>query len=230
MKIKQGVSVFSFIFIGLAIIALVVMGVLYARLNWIQSEMDPVEGTIISIDRTGEDNVVIIEYEYKNFVYTAHSNIYSSSMNEGDGILIYVDPNNPEKIYQPDFFFFVIFPGIFAATFGVIGFVGLYSGLRIRKIKSKYMSSGRKIVATISEIHMNYGNRLTIGHKVSYRSRFTCKFIDEFTGVEQTFISRKLWLPAGHGLQNGVTKVDVYLDRTDNTKYFVDIESLNSSI
>jgi len=230
MKIKQGVSIFSIVFVVLAIISLVVMVGLYFRLSWIQTEMDPVEGTIISIDRTGDDSVVIIEYVYDNLLYTAYSSIFSSSMKEGDMITIYVDPSNPENIYQPDFFFYVIFPGIFATVFGVIGFVGLYSGLKIKKIKSQFMSSGKKIVATITDIHMNYGNRLTVGRKVSYRSHITCKFTDEFTGVEQTFKSSKFWLPAGHRLQNGVTKVYVYVDKTDSKKYFVDIESLNSSL
>jgi len=231
MKIKQGVSVFSFVFIGLAIIALVVMGALYARLKWIQSEMDAVEGTIISITQTvNDDFVVIIEYVYDDLVYTTHSSIYDSSMNEEDKIIIYVDPSNPEKIYQPDFFFFVIFPGIFASVFGVIGIVGLYSGLKFKTIKSQFMSSGKKIVATITDIHINHNNRLTVGSKVSYRSQITCKFIDEFTGIEQIFKSSRFWLPAGHGLQNGVTKVHVYVDKTDSKKYFIDIESLNSNL
>lgn len=226
MKIKQGVSIFSYIFIAVSVIALIIMMFLYFRMLWIEDTMAPVESTIVYIDRTRENPVVVIEYLYDGLLYEGNSSIYSSSMSVGDRIMIYVNPNHPETIYQPDFFFYIIFPGIFAVAFGAIGFTGLIIGLRTSQMKKKYMTSGKRVVATITDIHMNHNNRLIVGSKVSYRSHIKCNFIDEFSGVEISFKSKGFWLPSGHGLQNGISTVHVYVDKTDNAKYFVDLESL----
>jgi hypothetical protein len=229
MKVNQGVSIVTFIFIVISLISIGVMVFLAFRLSWIKNEMVEVESTIISISRFDNDNhLVMIEYVYDNIVYIDRYHIYSSTMQEGDIINIYVDPNFPEINYQPDIFFYFVFPGIFALVFGGIGFAGLFSWIRKKQLKTKYMTSGKKVVATIVDMKTNYQIRMTTGRHHSYRSHFICKVTDEYLGTEQVFKSRSFWLPSGHGIQTGISKVDVYIDINDKNNYFVDIDSIST--
>jgi len=227
MKINQNAKVISIVFSILAVIALIVMLSLFIYTEWIKNNMIAVESTVVLID--SNDNIVIA-YDYEGTLYTDYSNTYKSWIEVGDTITIYVDPNDPNTNYQIDFFFFIIFPGIFVVVFGAIGLTGLIVGRRKKQKKKYYQADGKKLIAVITEVHMNHFITMRVNRNISYRSYVVCEHTDEFTDAKQQFRSAKFWLPADHGIKLGTTHVHVYVNRNDRHKYFVDVESINTHI
>lgn len=189
--------------------------------------MVAIESTVVLID--SNDNIVI-RYEYEETDYIDNADIYKSWIKVGDTITIYIDPSRPNINYQPDFFFYIIFPGIFAVVFGAIGFSGFILNIRYKNKKKSYIMQGKKLIAVITDLHINHLITMRVNRNISYRSHIMCEHTDDFTDAKQVFKSAKFWLPADHEIKPGTTHVHVYVDRNDSNKYFVDVESINTHI
>lgn len=227
MKKNQSTKVISIVFSILSVTALIVMIYLFIYMQWIKSHMVAIESTVVNVD--SNDNIVI-RYEYDGTTYIDNADIYKSWIEVGDTIIIYIDPSRPNINYQPDFFFYIIFPGIFVVVFGAIGFSGLILNIRYNNKKKNYMMQGKKLIAAITDLHMNHLITMRVNRNISYRSHIICEHTDEFTDAKQVFKSAKFWLPADHEIKLGTTLVHVYVDRSDAGKYFVDVQSINTHI
>jgi len=227
MKINHNAKVISIVFSILAVIAFIVMLSLFIYMEWIKNNMVAVESTVVDID--SNDNIVVA-YDYEGTLYTDHLNMYKSWIEVGDTITIYVDPIDPNTNYQIDFFFFIIFPGIFVVVFGGIGLTGLILSRQNKRKKIDYQTHGKKLIAVITDVHMNHLMTMRVNRNISYRSHIMCEHTDDFTDAKQVFKSAKFWLPADHEIKPGTTYVHVYVDRNDSNKYFVDVESINTHI
>ena len=81
------------------------------------------DGEIVNYD-------VIVEYEYNNEIYSTELGYYSSDMQLGDYITIYVNQDNPIEVtteMSGSDIFIILFPGIFFFGMGLIFFLNLYS-------------------------------------------------------------------------------------------------------
>lgn len=232
MKISKKGYIPSIIFLSLFVVTIGVMIFLAIRLNWIKNEMVPVESTIVSITRYGEDDhIVMIEYTYDSVLYSGKYNIYTSDMREGDTIMIYVNPENPSKFYSANTFLYIILPGIFAVVFAAIGFPLFIYAFKINKIKKSMIQNGRKKIGVITEVKTNYNYTMSKGRHRSYRSHIIVSVIDDYTQQEVKYKSRGFWSPSDLGVQLGVTEIDVWVDRDNKNVYYVDTDKiLNKSI
>ena len=198
------------------------------RMVTIQKTMDEVQSLITHIIYNGDNTpLVIIEYTYNDITYTSRSNMYSSSMYEGQFLNIYVDPNHPQNVYQPHIFSHVIMPLMFALIFGSIGFSGLIIHIKKKKKRSKLTSSGKRVIATVTEFKMNMNYVMTTGHKRQYRCHVLCMIVNEFTGIETHFKSSGFWSSTDMGVRPHQSTVNVWIDQTNPKNYLVDLESIN---
>lgn len=223
---NKNLVIFSNVFMALAIISISLTVLLVSRLLWIRSEMHTIESTITSIARDGDSHIVMINYRYEGRSYTVRYNTYYASMRVGDKVTIYVNPENPAKYYQANLFTHVFLPGVFAFAFGVVGIPMFISSHKTSRIKSKLMSSGRKILGTVTDIKTNHGTSITIGGSRHFKNHITCSIIDDFTGIEKVYKSRGFWKPSNFDVKLGLSTVDIWIDSQDQENYFVDTDSI----
>ncbi|TVP86617.1 MAG: DUF3592 domain-containing protein [Acholeplasmataceae bacterium] len=231
MSTNKHLSVFTNVFMILAVLLISLTIFLVSRMLWIKSEMHAIDSTIVSITRGlgRSSHTVMISYNYEGQSYTVQYNTYSASMRVGDNITIYIDPDNPDQYYQPNLLTHVLIPGIFALAFGAVGFPMFFSSRKTKKIKNSLMTSGRKMVGTITDLKTNHTTSITVGGRRLFKNHITCRVIDDFSGSEKTYKSRGFWRSSDFNLNIGVSTVDVWVDRQDKEKYFVDFDSIQVS-
>lgn len=90
----------------------------------------PNDATIVDIDvtkyrhngETKRDYNVTIDYTFNNNTYTDELGFYTSSMDIGDTVLIYVNPDNPnEFVYKNGGILFLLSGCVFIIIFPILG-------------------------------------------------------------------------------------------------------------
>lgn len=171
---------------------------------------DKIEATMIVVDHHLEK--VELNYVYKENIYFANSSVYSSFDEVGDRVFIYVNPNNPNEIYEEGLStVFIVFYCV-GLPFLLIGICSLILDIKFRKNKKICMESGfKKVVDVIEVVKTNY-----------YVNNEACYIIKvKSNGIE--YKSQRFLLPVAFN-PNIKTVVDMYI--LDEKKYFIDLTSI----
>lgn len=146
-----------------------------------------------------------------------------ASFTVGEQVSIYYDPARPEEARLNTFFqlwFLTVFLGGMGSVFFLIGGGILITGpLRARK-GAWLRENGQKIQAEITSVNMNTGFAVNGRHPFVIVSQWK----DPKTNTIQVFESENLWFDPKEFIQ-GKT-IDVFIDRNNQHKYFVDVSFL----
>lgn len=161
---------------------------------------------------------VLVSYTVDGQKYETELNYYTTGMQVGDTIEIYVNPDNPSKIKADVIIGDVIFM-IVGSIFAVIG--GCFLAVNAAKAaqRKRLISDGEQLPAVITNIYMN--NNVRINGRHPYRAE--CEYTDPFSGERYLFASDNIMDNISGIVGSTVT---VYADRDDRRKYYVDIGEL----
>lgn len=227
---KMGVEKLIAIIFGLIGLVLLVIGIIIAvnRMSFINNA-DKVTGIVTDIgySRVKRGNEVRrsgsteVTYIYEGEEYVKSVSAYSSSIDIGDSIEIYVNRDNPRDIeLEPFAFLGVYIVGGIGAVFFLIG-MGflLFSGIAGKK-KKRLMTEGRKVYAEVTGGNVNYNVRINGRHPY----KLECRYTDLATGAVYLYSSGNIFFDPEPYIGR---QVAVYIDRANYSKYVVDTDSLN---
>lgn len=68
--------------------------------------------------------------------------------------------------------------------------------------------------------------RITINGRPYRSKQIVCQVTDDVFGLSKTYTSRRFLAPLHDAIQEGTSTVDIWIDRQDKDKYFVDTDSI----
>lgn len=186
-------------------------------------------GTIYDIvsysDSDGDTSYdVYVEFYVDGQLYNGKLNYYYSSMDEGDSLTIYYNPEDPSDFVgdgsSTGLILFVVLGGIF----GLVG-VGMITSQVIKKTKRKKVMAFNNIIqANITSFDIN--NNVTVNGRHPYILIATV--MSPYDGLIYTFKSDSIWNDMTPLFQNyNITTVPVYVNPQNYKEYYVDIDSFN---
>lgn len=214
----------AFLFFGVLMITISVVTFVGAKKFEANAEKTIAVITDIDTYRTGSgDNRtthhdVYVEYRVDRQVYNGMLDYYSSSMYVGKEIEVMYNPNNPADIRGSSNFTWIIlaFMGlIFGAVGGGIFFTNVTAGGKCKKL----MENGDRVTGTITNVIAVTNVR--INHRHPFKAEV--EVIDPYTGEKYLYSSKQVLDDIYYMV--GST-VDVYVDRDDKSKYYVDLDSV----
>jgi hypothetical protein len=118
--------------------------------------------------------------------------------------------------------------GALGAFFILIGFLTCFMSLHNRRkyeaLKKVLFADGKKIIAKVSDVIQ--GN-VSINERIS--SKLICEYRDKITKNIYTFESENIWYTHSK-LTEEQLSVPVYVDRSDYSKYYVDVNVFLANI
>jgi hypothetical protein len=172
------------------------------------------------------DNSRISSYHviYKSDDGVEH-NLYISAKNhrrhDRDQIKVFYRIDNPDKARISD----GIKGGrkiiIVAIVLLLFDLYLIYTNKKRKKAADNFKSTGRKVQAEITSIEVDLNT--TIQNKHPYL--INCKWVDPISGRNYTHTIRQIWIDPAPVLA-GRNYLDVYIDRENPDKYFMDTEFL----
>lgn len=224
-KNKTSIMIFSiFAVIGILLIA----GAIILFVNGMRFRQSAVsitgeiEDILYSYDSDGEiDHEVFVTYTFEGKTYDmVRISEYSSNMYIGKSITLLCDPENPGnvKIESSIFFVFItlMIMGIISFCIGAVPCI-----ISLKKShRAKYLlAHGRVLCGTVEHVDLNRSYRVNGRHPfVIY-----CAWKDEYSDTLYRFKSDNLWTDPSHAFPEG-SEIDIYVDRNDFGKYYVDVE------
>ncbi len=176
--------------------------------------------TLVGFDRNSNNPTV--EFSYNNQKIQFHSTFSSSDMETGQTLQVHFPPGEPEGAEIKNFFmlwFLPLFLGIFALTFGGVGFFGLSRQMKKLGAKRELFDNqkGKKLSLPISDITQD------TSFKVNGRSPYIVitQWVNPLTNVMHEFKSDYVWYHPGTLLGNQ-KQMDVYIDENDPKRYYMD--------
>jgi len=142
----------------------------------------------------------------------------------GDKVTVYYKIDNPDKCRISDGKRGgkkVVFWGFILLLFNIFS---AYSGRKKEKSEDYFKTTGRKVEAQILKIDIDM--EITILQKHPYF--IFCKWNDPMTGKEYWHTIKHIWQDP-KVLLAGRNSIDVYIDRKDPEKYFMDIAFLGET-
>jgi len=142
----------------------------------------------------------------------------------GDKVKVYYQIANPDKCRISDGKRGgkkVVFWGVILLLFNLLS---VYHGKKRARNENYFKTTGRKVEAQIMKIDLD--TEITIMKKNPYYIH--CKWIDPMTGKEYRHTIKYVWTDP-NTLLVGRNGIDVYIDRKDPEKYFMDIAFLGES-
>jgi hypothetical protein len=140
---------------------------------------------------------------------------------DGEKVKVFYQIDNPDKCRISDGVKGgkkVIFWSFILLLFNLLS---LYHGRKKDRSEKHFKTSGRKVEAQILKTGLDM--TITIMKKNPYY--IDCKWVDPITGREYTHTIRYIWTDP-KTLLAGLNSLDVYIDRNDPEKYFMDIAFL----
>ncbi len=212
------------IFFVLCALTIIVSAIIYLEASIYQKKAKITDGTVINtgissyeIHYTSEDGV---ERVYKG----NHGSSKGWSYHDGDVVKVFYKADNPDKMRYSD--------GVrFGRKVVIIGIIMLlsnlllvYSNRKRTRLENNFKANGRKLEAQI--VNTGTDTSITIQRKNPFF--VDCKWTDPATGREYTHTIRYIWKDPKI-LLAGRESVDVYVDRNDPDKYFLDISFLGAA-
>lgn len=143
---------------------------------------------------------------------------------DGDKLKVFYKKDNPDKCRISDGKRSgkkVVFWSFMLLLFNMFS---VYSGKKRDKTEKDFKSTGRKVEAQILKIGTDM--ETTVMQKHPYY--IDCKWVDPITGKEYKHTIKYIWEDPKTPLA-GRNTIDVYIDRNDPEKYFLDIEFLGEA-
>ncbi len=163
---------------------------------------------------------VYISYEADGQTYESKLDTYVSNWYEGKTIDVLVNRDNPGEVRAAaTSWLFVLIFGLLGLIFAVIGII--MSAVHVRKKKKEkwLRDNGRKIQAEVTGGHVCYNYTVNNRHPF----QLECRYEDTGYGQVYLFSSGMTWLNPNNYIGS---YVDVYVDSSDMSRYFVDTDSL----
>jgi hypothetical protein len=166
-----------------------------------------------------------IKYTSDNGVeHTLQGSQKNNKHHEGDKIKVFYRIDNPDKARITD--------GkkggkkilIIAIVMLLFDLYLIYTNRKKIKVSDNFKTTGRKVEAEITSVEID--NNTTIMKKHPYL--INCKWVDPVTGKEYTHTIINIWKDPAPLLAARKT-IDVYIDREDSEKYFLDTEFLGDT-
>ena len=190
--------------------------------------------TSYSYDSDGDKKTnhdVLVQFVVDGQIYEGALGSYNSSMHIGDKITIYYDPEDPND-FRPEneSVIGVIFSIVGAAFLGIAIVILLVSIIKKNKQKKKkayLMENGILVSAHIDTVGFN------ANYSINGRNPYVleCSYLDPNTNKLYLFKSGNLWFEVETIISRmGITEIDVYIDRTNPEKYYMDVEKLKKYI
>lgn len=183
-------------------------------------------GTIIDIrsstDSDGDtDYDVVVEFIVKGQRYSGKLNYYFSSMDEGDTLTIYYNPDNPNDFMGENSVTGLIILIIFGGVFALIGLGFVISGFMSKAKRKRVLGYNFIIKANISSFDLN--TRLTVNGKHPYI--LTATIMSPYDGLMYTFKSDSIWTDLTLIIENyNIKTVPVYVNPQNYKEYYVDLD------
>lgn len=227
---KKNSGRFVFIIFAIAGIAMFIGGIFFL-IEGISFREKAVEITAEIVDietryelKNGEKkryHDVYVDYTYNGVEYNDVSlNEYNSGMSVGERITLLCDPDNPGDIRSNTATYLT--PGLMMGMgliFALIGIIPFINSIKKDKLQKRLLTEGRVLQATIESISLNTSVRVNGSSPyVIY-----CAYTDENSGVIYRFKSNNLWSDPSYMFAEG-GNVQVYVDRNDFSKYYVNVE------
>lgn len=168
---------------------------------------------------------VYVTYTYEGKTYEKiRLGGYSSSMFVGKSISLLCDPENPDKVQTAsDLWVVVIVLMLMGIVFSCVGIIPAVLVAKRRKREKRLIAEGIVLNAIVVNIDMN--RSLSVNRRHPYI--IECIWRDEYSDVTYRFRSGNLWTDPGIYFDIG-SQINVYADRNDYSKYYVDAESVLS--
>ena len=216
MKEQRVEKILAVSFTGVAVLLVIIALVCAMFSVRTQKTSEKLTGTITELRGRG----IEVSYIYNGRQYEAYVSEYSSSMREGDDVILYVSKDNPEKVRTEMLLFLpTLILSIVGAPFFIVGGIFfLFVGIKGRK-KKALLQNGRVVEATVTGGQMNYSMSVNGRHPW----KLECKYEDTYTGATYLYSSYNIWKDPF--LYIGQI-VKVYVDRENPRKYYVDVDSL----
>jgi hypothetical protein len=168
-----------------------------------------------------------IKYTSDDGIERIYKGIHSSkgrSYHNGDKLKVFYKTDNPDKMRITDGVRTgkrVVIIGIVMILFNLLS---IYSDRKKTKSENNFRTTGRKVEAQI--VKTDKDMTVTIQRKNPYY--IDCRWVDPMTGREYTHTIRYIWKDP-QILLAGRNTIDVYVDRNDPEKYFMDISFLGAA-
>lgn len=209
-------KLFGFIFGGIGLILLTVGIIL--MIGYFNADNGRVK-VRASIESLGDP--VQIRYSFKGQEFIRPINYRSSSMYIGQNVEIYVDPSNPSSFKTPSS---NLIAGLvllaMGCVFATIGFIFIYIMVSGNKLKKRLLAEGMRLEAIIDGIDLNYSVTMNGRHPLV----MFCSY-DDGVGNIYKFKSKDIFEDPGFIIDEN-TRVNVYVDRANMRKYYVDVNSV----
>ena len=216
-------------------------GFLYKSTLEFKENGKKIEATIDDIDyyhyrnsttnKTNREYDVFISYIVNGKKYNGLLRNYSPSMQVGGKVAIYYNIDNPaDYISDSDDETAIIFMLIGGGAILVAIITAIINAIisSKKKYKKQYlMQNGTRVSANIDSVDYNYS--YSVNGKHPYKIK--CSYKDPYTNKLYIFESKNIWFDVQSVINSGsISEVDVYMDKNDPTKYYMDIESLKKYI
>jgi len=226
---RSSVSLVFNIFLGVGIVMLTITLAILFSVKKFNDSAVKTSGTVIDLIAKGGSKSTtyspVVTYNDKAGVKHRYvSNVSSSpaGYNIGDQVEIYYNPNDPDdaKIAGWREYFGALITGLFALVFGLIG-LGYHI---VRKLghsrKERLKQTGQLVPASFVAVDVN--NIVSVNHRHPFFIR--CEWKDPLTEITHPFKSGFIWSDPSPYIDRD-KKIDVYVDRNNFKKYYVDISS-----
>ena len=231
MKSVRKIMIFLgslFTFIGLITLGLGVW--LYINTQSFKENAKQTEARIIDIQSEYRnediDYNVYVTFNVDGKIYYGELNYYTSSMNIGDQVKIYYDPDNPNNFRSNNFEIGIIIAGIIGFAFTAIGLIFLIINIRKSMVQKRVIKYNYLIEADIKNVELK--SNISINGRHPYILIATA--ISPKNGMLHIFESEYFFEDIKYNLQaNNIRKVLVYVNPNNYDKYYVNIDTLKSN-
>ena len=227
---RSTVSLVFNIFLGIGLLLLIISLVICYSIKKFDAAAAKTSGTVVDmLERSRSSNsssptyTPVVTYEDGNGV--KHRYIPSFSSNPpgyhiGESVLVYYDPKNPgdAKIVGWQEYLGAIITGGLGLVFGLIG-TGYYTVRKLKHTRNEQLKqSGQLVPAQFVAVDIN--NYVHVNNRRPFFIR--CAWKDPLTGETHAFKSGFIWSDPTPLIDRN-KKIDVYMDRNNPRKYYVDI-------
>lgn len=225
MKAEKTITPIFSIFGIVGLIMLVGGGAFLLHGYRYQNNADPVDAIITAIE-TYRDNdgdthhTAFASYTYEGESYEVELNTYSADMREGAPYTLYCTPDNPGNPVSATSEYimggFLLFMGI---IFFLIGFIPFVNAIRQKAKQNKLLQNGLTLQATVE--YSDYDTSFSVNGRHPFV--IYCTYEDIYKNVTYRFKSKHIWTDPSEVFPDGST-IDVLVDPTDYSKYYVNAE------
>ena len=187
------------------------------RNNWVEST-----GIISSVNHSSEK--IEFTYNYNGYSYEFKSSTYYPFIDIGDSIDIYINPDNPNTIYESSKLYVILVFFVFGVPILILGIVFFKQHLKFMIIRKRCLNTGRyKRVKVLRFEETSFNVRTSRFGRYSFNRRYRPYYvmIVEYQGLEY---KSNMYLPEPVDICFKNATVDFYYISEEN--YFIDVASI----